>query len=33
MLDLVSAGQYYTYDYLKDTGLINPVSFEKLYNT
>ena len=23
MLDLVSAGQYYTSDYLKDTGLIN----------
>lgn len=33
MLDLVSAGQYYTSDYLKDTGLINPGSFGKLYNT
>ena len=31
MLDLVSAGQYYTSDYLKDTGLINSGSFGKLY--
>ena len=31
MLDLLSAGQYYTSDYLKDTGLINSGSFGKLY--